>query len=161
MKKSFWGDKNSPGPDRDSGTVRVEDLMVEQVMTVTRHQSAGHVRELMSKHRIHSLPVVDKDGIPEGIVTSSDFIGEVADDTLIGNLMTKEVFSVARYAAPHVAARIMRNKKIHHLVVTNEQKVVGILSSFDLLRLVEDKRFVAKNRAKAPKKASWEQKKRP
>ena len=32
----------------------------------------------------------------------------------------------------------------YHLVVTHEKEVVGIISSFDLLKLVEDKRFVAK-----------------
>jgi signal-transduction protein with cAMP-binding, CBS, and nucleotidyltransferase domain len=40
---------------------------------------------------------------------------------------------------------MMRNHKIHHLIVTHEQKVVGIISSFDLLTLVEDHRFVMKN----------------
>ncbi len=39
----------------------------------------------------------------------------------------------------------MRNHGIHHVVVAEGQAVVGILSSFDLLRLVEDHRFVAKN----------------
>jgi signal-transduction protein with cAMP-binding, CBS, and nucleotidyltransferase domain len=39
----------------------------------------------------------------------------------------------------------MRNHKIHHLIVTHEQKVVGILSAFDLLKLVENHRFIDKN----------------
>jgi signal-transduction protein with cAMP-binding, CBS, and nucleotidyltransferase domain len=39
----------------------------------------------------------------------------------------------------------MRNHGIHRVVVTHEQKVVGVLSSFDLLTLVEDRRWVAKN----------------
>ena len=39
----------------------------------------------------------------------------------------------------------MRNHHIHHLVVTHEQKVVGMISAFDLLKLVESHRFVAKN----------------
>jgi signal-transduction protein with cAMP-binding, CBS, and nucleotidyltransferase domain len=39
----------------------------------------------------------------------------------------------------------MRNHRIHRVVVTHEQKVVGIISAFDLLALVEDHRWVAKN----------------
>ena len=156
MKKSHWGDKGNPGPERESKVVKVEDLMAHQVMTVTRHQTVGHVRELLTKHAIHALPVVDKDWEPVGIVTSSDVIDGVADETLAGKVMTKNVHTVARYASPHIAARLMRKHKIHHIVVTHEQKIVGILSSFDLLRLIEDKRFVSKNLPSTPKKAKWE-----
>jgi signal-transduction protein with cAMP-binding, CBS, and nucleotidyltransferase domain len=39
----------------------------------------------------------------------------------------------------------MRNHKIHHVIVTHEHHVVGVISAFDLLKLVEDHRFVAKN----------------
>ena len=159
MKRKHWGDKGSPGPERDSGKVRVEDLMAAQVMTATRHQSVGHVRDLMSKHGIHCLPVIDTDGEPVGIVTSSDLIGGKDDETLVGKVMTTEVTTVSPYAGPHLAARTMRNRKIHHLVVTDEKKVVGILSTFDLLQLVEDKRFVAKNLPTTPKKAKWEKRK--
>lgn len=160
MKKSYWGDKGSPGPERDSNVVRIEDLMVNQVMTVTRHQSVGHVRELMAKHGVHSMPVIDGEGEPIGIVTTSDLLEEVSDETLVGKVMTRDVFTVARYAAPHIAARIMRNNRIHHLIVTEEQKIVGLVSSFDLLRLIEDKRFVVKNLPTPPKKASWEKRKK-
>jgi len=44
-----------------------------------------------------------------------------------------------------IAARVMRNHGIHRVVVTHEKKVVGMLSAFDLLKLVEDHRYVAKN----------------
>ena len=51
-----------------------------------------------------------------------------------------------------VAARIMRKNKIHHVVVTHEKRVVGIISSFDLLKLVEEHRFVAKGAPSRSKK---------
>ena len=47
--------------------------------------------------------------------------------------------------APGNAARMMRNHKIHHLVVTSEQQVIGMISSYDLLKLVEGRRFEMKN----------------
>jgi signal-transduction protein with cAMP-binding, CBS, and nucleotidyltransferase domain len=39
----------------------------------------------------------------------------------------------------------MRNHNLHHVVVTDEKKIVGLLSSFDFLRLIEEHRFVMKN----------------
>ena len=63
--------------------------------------------------------------------------------------MTRKVYTAPQYEEPAVAARIMRNHHIHHVIVTSEKKVVGILSTFDLLALVEDRRFKAK-RAPTP-----------
>ncbi len=65
--------------------------------------------------------------------------------------MTQKVYTVPQYADPSLAARIMRKHKIHHVVVTHEKKVVGIISSFDLLKLVEEHRFVMKNAPDTPK----------
>ena len=128
--------------------VKIQDLMSSQVMTTTRHRSLGHVRELMSKHSIHAMPVVDTDGEPLGMVTSSDLLDGKGDGSKVSSVMTRDVVTVPAYSEPRLAARIMRNKHIHRLVVTHEKKVVGILSSFDLLRLVEDHSFRAKQ---APK----------
>ena len=108
------------------------------------------MRAVLAKHGVNSMPVVDADGEVEGIVTTVDLLDSVADETKVATVMTRKVYTVPRYAGAHVAARIMRNHGIHHLIVTHEQKIVGLLSSFDLLRLIEDKRFVAKN-ASTPK----------
>ena len=66
--------------------------------------------------------------------------------------MNANVYTVPQYADASLAARIMRNHGIHHVVVTHEKKVVGIISSFDLLRLVEEHRFVMKNAPDVSKK---------
>ena len=59
--------------------------------------------------------------------------------------MTTKVYTVPMYSDVYIAARVMRNHKINHLIVTDEKKIVGVLSAHDLLRLVEDHRFVMKN----------------
>ena len=55
--------------------------------------------------------------------------------------MTERVYKVPAYNEVSVAARVMRKHKIHHVVVTDEQRVVGMVSSFDLLALVDGNRF--------------------
>jgi CBS domain-containing protein len=148
------------GTSSESGLVKVADLMSAQVMTVTRGQSVGHVRELMARHGVHSLPVVNTENEPIGIVTSTDLVETVADETLLGQIMTREVLTVPLYEGVHIAARIMRNHHVHHLVVTHEKGVVGVLSSFDLLRLVENKRFVPKNMPTRSTKGGGERRRR-
>ena len=125
--------------------VKVSDIMVQNVVTSVKHKSIGHIRQIMHDQGIHSLPIVGPNNEVEGIVTSQDFLEEHSQETPVSHIMTKSVYTVPLYSDVHIAARIMRNHHIHHLVVTDDKKVVGVLSSFDLLTLVEDHRFVMKN----------------
>jgi CBS domain-containing protein len=127
----------------------IADLMSKRVITVQRHHSVDHVRGLMLRNRVHAVPVVDTEGRPVGIVTSTDLVPERDGGAPVSTLMATEVRTVPAYNAVHVAARIMRHRRIHHVVVTHEKKVVGLISSFDLLKLVEDHHFVAKSAALA------------
>ena len=150
-----WGMKQrlpDVGTSKSSGIVNVVDIMTEQVVTVSRSKPLGELRNLMSKHGIHSIPVVNGEQEPIGIVTSMDMLDGYAEETPVGKVMTTKVYTIPQYSGVHLAARMMRNHHIHHLVVTHEKRVVGLVSSFDLLRLVEDKRFVPKNRADSSKK---------
>jgi len=125
-------------------TVRITDLMAKTVITAEPHHSVDHVRRLMERNRIHAVPVVGPAGEPVGFVSSADMVGDLKGGTPIKNVMSYGVHTVPAYNDVHIAARIMRNKRIHHVVVTHEKKVIGIISSFDLLKLVEEHRYVAK-----------------
>lgn len=133
----------------DFRTLRVADIMASPVHTVSRHQTLAQLRQLLADKGVHSAPVVDEEGHAVGIVTSSDLLEGMDERTLIGKVMTKDVQTIPEYSGIHQVARMMRNHHIHHVVVTHEKKIVGIVSSFDVLRLVEDKRFVPKNPSKS------------
>ena len=131
---------------------KISDLMTEKVMTATPHQTVGHVRDVMQTNGVNCMPVVDPDGAPVGIVTSTDVLRAEKEGTPISRIMTETVYTVPQYSDVSLAARIMRNHKIHHVLVTHESRLIGIISSFDLLRLVEDHRFVMKNAPGVSKK---------
>ncbi len=125
--------------------VKVHDLMTESVITAQPHMTVEHVRGLLENNRISSLPVVDSDGKPVGVVSATDLAQDLKTGTPVNKLMTEKVYTVPKYEDVSIAARVMRNRKIHHVIVTHEQAVAGVLSAFDLLKLVEDHRYVAKN----------------
>ena len=131
---------------------KVADLMISPVMTTTPHQTAGHVKKVLRDNKASCMPVVDSDGEPVGIVTASDLLHDQKEGTPVSEFMTTKVYTVPKYNDVSIAARIMRNHNIHHVVVTHEKGVVGIISSFDLLKLVEDHRFVMKNAPTETKK---------
>lgn len=139
--------------------VSVDDLMVSSVMTATPHQTAGHVRQVMRDNGVSCMPVVDSEQQPVGIVTVTDLLHDHADNKPLSQIIGDKVYTVPRYGDVSLAARIMRNHKIHHVVVTEEKQIVGILSSYDLLKLVEEHRFVMKNAPTASKKAGGKRRK--
>lgn len=125
--------------------VKVKDLMREKVIFGTNKQTVGHIKTLMGKNSLSLLPIIDAEEYVIGVVSIKD-IGDADEASrVVDKVMTKKVFTIPQYDSAQTAARMMRNKKIHHLIVTNEKKLVGILSSFDLLKLIEGHRFVMKN----------------
>lgn len=134
--------------------VKVKDLMVKSVITTMPHKTVGHAQSIMAKNKIKSLPIVDSEMGVKGIITSSDMLKDISETTPLSQVMAKKVYTVPVYSDVYIAARIMRNHKINHLVVTDEKKIVGVLSAHDLLKLVEDHRFVMKNPPTPSKKKS-------
>jgi len=124
---------------------KVHELMTESVVTTEPHVAIERVRRLLKRNKVGGVPVVDTDGQPVGIVSATDLVESLKPDSPVSTIMTEKVYTVPKYDDVSIAARIMRNHKIHHVVVTHEQKVVGMISSFDLLALVESHRWVAKN----------------
>jgi CBS domain-containing protein len=124
---------------------KVSDLMTESVITVEPHATIDRVRRILQRNKVGALPVVDPDGQPVGIVSATDLVPSLEGDSRVSAIMTEKVYTVPKYDDVSVAARIMRNHKIHRLVVTHEQRVVGMITTFDLLDLVEGHRWVPKN----------------
>src|SRR5436190_11723024 len=89
-------------------TVRVADWMTEGVLAVETYDSIVIARQLMAKHRINQLPVLDDDRLV-GIVTDRDIrdayptsmiinrgkkIDEFAEKITVEEVMTHDVFVV-------------------------------------------------------------------
>jgi len=124
--------------------VKIADLMAKQVISAQPHQTVEHVRGVLQRSGIHAMPVVGPDDEALGIISSADLATDLKNGTPVSQIMTQDVKTVPAYNDVSIAARIMRKHKIHHVVVTHEKRVVGIISSYDLLKLVEGHRFTVK-----------------
>ena len=132
-------------------SVKIADLMAKRVISAQPHHSIDHVRGIMARNRIHALPILGPEGEARGIVTTADAARKLKGESPVKRIMSERVYCVPAYNDASTAARIMRRHKIHHVVVTHEKMVIGIISSFDLLKLVEGHRFVMKPAPNAPK----------
>ena len=112
----------------------VDEVMSTDVRTAQVKDVVGPLRELMLDERLHAVPVLDEQKQLVGIVTSSDLVEEWAPQMGVSTVMSSDVVTIGPHTTVVDAARSMVEHRVHHLVVVDRGGVVGILSSFDLLR---------------------------
>jgi CBS domain-containing protein len=133
--------------------LRVRDLMQTGVQTVNPNDRLLAADQLSKLERVRHLPVVDDDGMLVGIVSQRDIFHSglikamgygthgqerVLDVFLVKEAMTTEVVTTAPDTQVKEAAAIMLDKKIGCLPVVDGDRLAGIVTESDFLRLVRD-----------------------
>jgi CBS domain-containing protein len=120
--------------------IRVGDAMTKGVIYATPQDNIQRIAEIMRKNDIDSVIVMEK-GKGVGIVTDTDIIAKVVAqgkdprNTPVSQVMTSPLLTITPDKDVDKAARTMRDKNIKRLVVTQNNKIVGIISEFDLVRI--------------------------
>jgi len=128
------------------------DITVKQIMrTIISIDSKAKAKEaarLMVDRRIGSL-IANRDGLPFGIVTERDMVKIVAGamdpaKVTVADVMTAPLITIDSSAPLNDAARRMVEKQVKRLVVTEREKIVGIVSQTDLVHNMSDFQKLAK-----------------
>ena len=125
--------------------IQVQDFMSAPVITTIEKKRVGEIRELMKSQGIHALPVIEySKKLPEvditikGIITGTDLSENVDDKLFVEDIMTPKVYIIHKHSSAQAAAKMMLKRKVHHLVVMDEGKIVGMVSSLDFVKLVAE-----------------------
>lgn len=116
----------------------VGEVMTADLITVRSGERIGRARDLVLGVGIHALPVMDDGGEVVGIVTSTDLVEEWPAIETVDTVMSRTVIEIDSGASVQEAAETMRAESIHHLLVVERGSTVGILSTFDLLKVLID-----------------------
>ncbi|GJL64938.1 MAG: histidine kinase [Nitrospirales bacterium] len=124
----------------------VGQLMTKDVSTILEDASIHEAANLMQKQRIGSL-LVQKGQDFSGIITETDIVRGVAEQRdmtqlTVQALMSSPIITVNRTLSPQYARDLMADRHIRHLAVTEDDKIVGVISVRDLLAYFKT---VAKN----------------
>lgn len=123
--------------------MEVGKRMTTAVVTVGLRASVGEARELLTRHRIRHLPVVEN-GRLVGIVAEPDVrMAEASPPAdgprLVADLMINSVITVGPETSIERAAMLMADNKIGALpVVNDDDEVIGILTESDVLNVFLD-----------------------
>ena len=123
--------------DFNYSSILVQDIMTRALITVNLATTALQVAKMMEQGGIGAILVQDNDN-PVGIVTDRDFATRVVAnnlpfDTSVEKIMSSPLISINYNEPISAAAERMTSKKIRKLAVTDNGKVVGIITSTDLV----------------------------
>lgn len=131
--------------------MKAKNVMTANVVTVSPDHSVRHAAKIMLEHRISGLPVVDDDGHLVGIVSEGDFLrrselgtpapGEArgyvkGHSWKVSDLMTSDVVVAESETSVERIAALMREHGIKRIPILKGQRMVGVISRADLLRVI-------------------------
>ena|SRR5688500_15817361 len=126
----------------------VAELMQREVKTVGSDASVQEVVVTLADAHVSGVPVVDAGGRVIGVVSSSDVLTaeaeaddadarrELLENTAVRDIMTPQSFTVSPDDDIREAARQMLYADVHRLFVTDGERVVGVISTTDIVRAV-------------------------
>ncbi len=126
-------------------TLVVGDLMARRVVELSPQDSWEDAAKAFASHDLSSAPVVDEQGVCVGMLSAADFLKpNVADqfkdatsgDRTVQALMTTAVQSVAPDTPLLHVAKMMSVSHIHHLPVIEDEKIVGVVSTLDIVAAI-------------------------
>ena len=118
----------------------VSAIMTAELVTVTVHTPLAEAEALFRRHGIHHLPVVDPAGALVGMLSHSDFLkllGRDAATLTVRDLMTTGLAKLEPDDAVRTAAAVFALNKFHALPVVAGERLVGIVTTLDLIRMID------------------------
>jgi CBS domain-containing protein len=123
----------------------VRDWMVDLLVFVDPDSSVSDALALMRRRYIHSLIVQKSKDNPEyGILTSTDINDKIVavsrnpSSIMVREIMTSPITTVKQDMTLQECAGLMKDKRIHHLPVTDEDgNLKGMISATDFLVAAE------------------------
>ncbi|HSO53647.1 MAG TPA: CBS domain-containing protein [Actinomycetes bacterium] len=125
--------------------MRVRDVMASPVVTVAPGAALKEVASLLVERRINAVPVVDAGDRLIGIVSEADLLsletGQVAaaggaPPHSAGEVMRQSVYTLTGDTDATAAARLMLRHRLKSIPVVDGDRVVGMVTRRDLLRLI-------------------------
>jgi len=133
-----YGNSGLAGPERRKHGLTARQLLVSPVYTARTGDTLNSAAQKMRAHGIHHLAVVDNEGHPLGLLSDRD-IEPYGENSVqpVSQAYQRQVIAAALDTELSVLAATFVNYPVRALpVIDSEERVIGIITRSDLLRLL-------------------------
>ena len=124
---------------------KISEFMDQVVPTLGPDMQIMKAVDYLLRHRVTGAPVVDANGRLVGIITETDLLklltqgiqGHSPTDVTVADYMSTDVVTVPQTADIYYVAGIFLNNNFRRLPVVEDGKIVGAITRYDLLRVVQ------------------------
>ncbi|MCX9013377.1 MAG: CBS domain-containing protein [Candidatus Methanoperedens sp.] len=126
------------------GNKLLRDVMTRGVVTVSMDVTVKHVAVMLTEQGLSAIVVISPDGEAVGVISDMDILKVIGKDgwenMAVETIMTTHLETVRPASTLNEAAKIMREKHIHRLLVFSEhgvgasQRPIGVLSASDIVK---------------------------
>jgi len=115
-------------------------MMSRRILTASPSTTVVQAARTMSDAKIGALLVIEEDGRYIGIISETDLVRKVlaaereSSQVLVSEVMMAPIITIEIDRSAHEASDLMAERAIRHLAVTEDGRIVGMLSVRDLLR---------------------------
>ena len=118
----------------------VSDIMTKKIISIDESETIKKAASMMTEAEIGSI-IITKDNIPVGILTERDFVTKIASKEIslsvpVSQVMTHPLLVIAPNQTVWEVAEIMRNMGIHRVAVQEGGKIIGMVTTTDLVKIV-------------------------
>ena len=120
----------------------VETLSKRSCLTIDKNERISTLASILKNHNIGCLVVIDKDANnPVGIVSERDLVKNFQkilnrEIVLVKDIMTSNIISCNLSASSKELMEVMTKKKIRHLPIIDNNKLLGIVSIGDVVNRI-------------------------
>ncbi len=123
--------------DFNSSSILVKDIMSKSLISVNPATTSLQVAKMMDQAGIGAV-LVRENEINVGIVTDRDFATKIAANNLpfetpVEKIMSSPLVTINQNESISTAAKMMTEKKIRKLAVSENEIIVGLITSTDLV----------------------------
>ncbi|HJU59144.1 MAG TPA: CBS domain-containing protein [Nitrososphaeraceae archaeon] len=129
----------------ESQSMYIHEIMSKNVIKVNHDISALEISKIMVKRGVSSVGIIDNANKIIGIVTEKDLIREVcaknilADKLTAAKMMSSPLITISKNSTINNAAKLMVEKKIKHLAIYENNDIIGIVTTSDLINFLRNK----------------------
>jgi CBS domain-containing protein len=122
----------------------VTKLSKRNCITIKENETLQKAALVLKDNNIGALPVVDRDNKLVGILSERDIARNIFDENFnknqkISNIMSTNVVTCTVDSSAFDLLKIMSDKKIRHIPIVDNNKLLGIISIGDVVNRIIDR----------------------